>query len=186
MTNPINQYAGCKKLYLKRFNLRPLELDDDVAIFNLRSHPAIFKYVDIKPYEDVSRAQRFIRAVQKDIDEEEAYFWGITQKDNEEVIGTVCLWNFNDDYSRAELGYELHPDHHKKGVMREVVGALLEYVRTQTKLYALEAITHKDNLPSLKLLEYLGFKNLGFADEVRSDIEEGPDMLLYEWVVHRI
>ena len=48
MTNPINQYAGCKKLYLKRFNLRPLELDDDVAIFNLRSHPAIFKYVDIK------------------------------------------------------------------------------------------------------------------------------------------
>lgn len=185
MLSHTNQYAGCNKLQLEHITLRPLELNDDLAIYALRSHPDIFKYVDIKPYEDVPRAQRFIRAVLKDIDEEEAYFWGIALKDSDYIIGTVCIWNFNDDYSKAELGYELHPDYHGKGYMRETVDAILKYMCTQTNIQVIEAITHRDNMPSLKLLDYFSFKNLGVADDVRGDLEEGPDMLLYEWVVKR-
>lgn len=178
-------YAGCKHIHLDRLILRPLTLKDDVAMYALRSHPDIFKYVDIKPYEDIPRAQRFIRAVIKDIEEQEAYFWGIALKENDYVIGTVCVWNFNADYTKAELGYELHPDFHKKGVMREAIDAILKYISTQTSLEALEAITHKENVPSIKLLDYFDFRKLGIANEVRSDVDEGPDMLLYEWVIRR-
>lgn len=183
MSNDINQYAGCKVIDLDRFTLRPLVLSDNEAIFKLRSHPDTFKYVNLKPYADIPRAERFIRAVQLDIEDEEAYFWGIALKDSDYLIGTICLWNFSIDYSKAELGYELHPDYQKKGFMREAVRVVLEFARAQTQLQKLEAITHKDNIPSRNLLDHFGFKCLGIADEINTEVDEGPDMMLYEWLV---
>lgn len=169
-----------------RLKLRALISQDDAFIFSLRSHPDIFKYVDIEPYQDIQRARRFIAAVQKDIEEGEALFWGITIKDSNEMVGTICLWNFethkwNGDgtWLKAELGYEVHPDYQGRGIAKEAIGGVLVYARSASPIKIIDAITHKDNAPSLRLLESYSFDALGVAKDIEPEIDEGPDMLLF-------
>lgn len=170
----------------KRLILRALTMDDDAFILKLRSHPDIVKYVDMKPYQDLERARRFIAAVTKDIEAGEALFWGIVEKTSGSLVGTVCLWNFEKTDSdapyaelKAELGYEVHPDAQSKGFAGEAVRALLEYAEKASPIVIVDAITHKDNIPSRKLLERNAFKLLGVAVEVDPELDECVDMLLY-------
>lgn len=183
----------------KRLRLRALTLEDDAFILKLRSHPDIVRFVDMKPYEDIPRARRFIAAVTKDIEDGEALFWGVLEKASDDLVGTVCLWNFEpvEDAEgganaskagsalKAELGYEVHPDAQGKGYAKEAVSALLEYAKTASPIVIIDAITHKDNVPSRKLLNGHAFKLLGVATEVDPELEEGPEMLLYRIEIKR-
>ena len=170
----------------KRLKLRALTLEDDAFILKLRSHPNIVKYVEMKPYQDIERARRFIKAVTKDIEDGIALFWGIHHSESNALVGTICLWNFEPVETetgnmsiKAELGYEIHPDHQGMGIAKEAVGAVLEYAKLESPIVTVDAITHKDNVPSLRLLESHVFKCLGIAVLVDPSLEEGPDMCLY-------
>ena len=170
----------CPILESERLLLRPLRQTDAQAIFSLRSHPDVFKYTDIQPYQDIERAKKFIQSVKKDIREGEAYFWGITLKDTDYVIGTVCLWNFEWNKTKVEIGYELHPSFQHKGIMRETVKTVLNFVAHTLAPLRVDAITHEENVPSKRLLDDFEFDLMGRAVEIDPLIEEGPEMLLYQ------
>ena len=53
----------------------------------------------------------------------------------------------------AEIGYELHPDEHKKGFMNESCEAVLNFGLHTINLKTIEAFTHKDNEASKALLK---------------------------------
>jgi len=169
-------------LETERLILRALSQKDEEAIFSLRSHPETFKYVDIKPYDTVARARNFIKAVEKDIANGEAFFWGIALKDSEAVIGTVCLWNFQKFKTHAEIGFEILPSEHGKGYGTEAVLSVLHWLADQEDFEIIDGITHEDNAPSRKLLEKSGFRHLGIAVEVDPEIDEPRTMLLYRLV----
>lgn len=168
-----------EQLKTQRLILRALTDNDTKAIFDLRSDPLTFKYVDIKPYETLERASRFIKAVNKDIDMKEALFWGIEHKADQVVIGTVCVWNYNENHTQAELGYELNSKYYRQGYMKEAITAVLEHLKQLNQIKILDAITHEDNSPSLKLLEKQGFTCLGKAIDVDPELDEPLEMLLF-------
>ena len=176
---------GCPILETERLRLRPLRLSDDAAILSLRSHPVVLKYVEMKPYQDLERAQKFIRSVTQDIELGEAYFWGVTLKDNDFVVGTLCLWNFEEGNIKAEIGYELHPDYHHQGIMREAISEVMTFIKSHKALVLVDAITHIANEPSKRLLNDFAFKLLGRAIDIEPDIEEGPEMILYRLEVEK-
>ncbi|MCA0386481.1 MAG: GNAT family N-acetyltransferase [Firmicutes bacterium] len=169
-------------LETERLILRALSQEDEDAIFRLRSHPETFKYVDIKPYASVERARNFIKAVEKDIANGEAFFWGVALKDTDTVIGTVCLWNFQKFKSHAEMGFEILPSEHGKGYGTEAVSAVLHWMDKQEDFEIIDGITHEENLPSRKLLEKSGFQHLGIAVDIDPEIDEPRTMLLYRLV----
>ena len=139
----------------------------------------LFRSVDIKPYENVARAKKFIQAVMLDIETKEAEFWGLERDEDHVVLGTVCVWNYDDLHIKAELGYELNPKFYKQGYMNEAIKGVLEYLKSESELKTLDAITHEANVPSLKLLENHQFVCLGKANEVDPELDETPEMLLY-------
>lgn len=168
-----------EQIKTQRLILRALTEDDADAIYALRSDPLTFKYVDIKPYETIERANRFIKAVKKDIDLKEALFWGIEHRDEQVVIGTVCVWNYNENHTQAELGYELNSKYYGQGYMHEAITGVLEHLKQMNQIKILDAITHEDNIPSLKLLEKQSFTCLGKAIEVDPELDEPLEMLLF-------
>jgi ribosomal-protein-alanine N-acetyltransferase len=176
---------GCPVLETQRLRLRPLKLSDDAAILALRSHPVVLKYVEMKPYQDLARAQKFIRSVTQDIELEEAYFWGLTLKGTDYVVGTLCIWNFEEGQGKAEIGYELHPDYHHKGIMREALAEVMAFIKNHRYLLLVDAITHIANEPSKRLLNDFAFKLLGRAIDIEPEIEEGPEMILYRLEVEK-
>jgi|GEM_PF-673501 len=175
----------CPILETEGLILRPLRLTDDAAILSLRAHPIVLKYVEMKPYQDLARAQKFIKAVNADIELGDAFFWGVTLKATDYVVGTLCIWNFDENQLKAEIGYELHPDFHHKGIMREAIAEVMRFIKAHPTLITIDAITHIDNEPSKRILDIFSFKRLGCAIEIDPEIEEGPEMVLYRLEVEK-
>lgn len=175
----------------QRLKLRNLINSDAESLFAIRSNPKTFRYVEGNPYVNMDRAIRFIANVQKDIQMGDVHFWGIQPLNGDQIIGTICLWNYehipSDDpskYLRGEIGYEMHPDHWGMGYANEAIAGMIAFAKKQLPVHTLIAITHKDNEASLALLEKQAFILKGVANEVDPEIDEGPEMLLYELKLH--
>ena len=87
-------------------------------------------------------------------------------KNNNQVIGTIGLRNFEDEEDYAEIGYELDPSYQQKGFMSEAFEVVLKYGFKQMELKTIEAFTHKNNTASISLLEKQKFV---FEPEIKDE-----------------
>lgn len=62
---------------------------------------------------------------------------------------------------RAEIGYDLSPQYQGRGLMTEALHAMLEHGFDVLKLHRIEAFIYVENMPSMRLLERLGFRQEG-------------------------
>src|SRR5215204_5425622 len=96
-------------LKTERLTLRQLVSSDDNEIFALRSDDNVNKYLGRKRSKSIDDAKTFIRTINKNIQSNESVYWAITLNGTDKLIGTVCLFDFSNDNSKAEIGYELLP-----------------------------------------------------------------------------
>ncbi|GGX14670.1 GNAT family N-acetyltransferase [Aquimarina muelleri] len=144
-------------LQTDRLLLRQLKKEDANSILFLRSDAIVNKYVKRPKTDTVQDAIDFINKINNGIIEHDWIFWGITINGNPDLIGTICLWNFSEDQKIAEIGYDLHPEFHKKGIMNEALNSILNYGYKSLNLEIVEAYTHKNNEASKNLLFNNGF-----------------------------
>ncbi len=140
-----------------RLLLRPLSEMDKESIFFLRSDTSVNEFIDRKKPKNIEDAVKFIRDIKSKVDNGESVYWGISLKDESELIGTICLWNFSSDNNSAEIGYELNPLFHNQGLMSEAISCVIKYGFEQLELTTLEAFTNFKNVRSIRLLEKNGF-----------------------------
>jgi ribosomal-protein-alanine N-acetyltransferase len=74
------------------------------------------------------------------------------------MIGCVGFHWIEQGRSLAEIGYELLPDFHRKGIASEAILAVLHYAFNEIKLIEIEAGVNPDNSISINLLQKFGFK----------------------------
>ena len=145
-------------LTTKRLLLRQLKTTDKKAVFKIRSNKVVYKFIAKETFKKIEEAQLFITKIKKGITNKEHVFWAITLKETQELIGTVCLWNFSKNRLIAEVGYELHPDYFKQGIMNEALQSVIKFGFESLKLNTIEAFTHKNNEASKTLLIRNNFK----------------------------
>src|SRR5256885_1468893 len=102
-----------------RLTLRQPLLSDRNETYFMRSDERVNKYVDRPRPASVDDAEAFIQRLLDGITKNEAIAWVITLNGDPKLIGSICLWNISPEDNRAEVGFELHPDHQGKGVMQE-------------------------------------------------------------------
>ncbi|MCJ7935085.1 MAG: GNAT family N-acetyltransferase [Chryseobacterium sp.] len=145
------------KLETERLILNGINESHVEDILRIRSNELINKYVRRNSPKTNYDALEFIVSVRKRMQTGEMMFWGISYKDQRNLIGTICLWNFSEDRKTAEVGYELLPDYHKKGIMSEALSSVLEYGFNSLNLHKIFAFTHQMNRDSQALLLKHGF-----------------------------
>lgn len=126
-------------------------------------------------------SRKFIEKITEGTDQGRWLFWGIVRHDApEELIGTVCLWQFTEDGKRAELGYDLLPAFQQQGIMTETVTAVLNFVQTNKMLTEVQALVRSENLASLNLLKKLNFSYLrNLSEEEKFTKEQGMEIRIY-------
>ena len=137
--------------------LRQITEEDVNEILLLRSDKKVMKYIDrpiSKSKEDASLYIQHITDLHKN---NEAITWGIALKNNPQLIGYIGIWNIKKEHYRAETGYALHTDHHRKGIMQEALSEILKYGFKEMKLHSIEANVNPLNIASIKLLERNNF-----------------------------
>ena len=145
-------------LKTERLTLRQLASSDDNEIFALRVNEDVNKYLDRKRSKSIDDAKTFIQTINKNIQKNDSIYWAITLKDNDKLIGTICLFNFCDDNLKAEIGYELLPEFQGKGIMQEATLKVIDFGIQTIGLNLIKAYTHFENQSSTRLLEKFNFK----------------------------
>ncbi len=152
------QFTPFPILYTERLLLRQLTLDDWEQISFLRSDSIVNQYVDRPPAYSKEDAIAFIQKINTGIKEGKYIYWALVPKGEQQLIGTICLWNFSQENTVADIGYDLHPKAQGKGYMSEAVQCILYYGFEQLHLQKIEAYTHRNNEASIRLLERLNFQ----------------------------
>lgn len=146
------------ELKTERLLLRQLTEADSQDIFFLRTDKGVNRYIERPRPENINDARDFILKTNNSIKQNEWIDWAIALKDAKKLIGTICLWNFSEDKTRAEVGFELKPDYQGKGIMNEALVNVLKFGFETIGLASIDAYTHKDNINSTKLLLKNDFK----------------------------
>jgi ribosomal-protein-alanine N-acetyltransferase len=130
-------------LTTERLTLRCLELSDDKQLFRLRSNKIVNKYIVRPKQKDIKEIRAFISKIINGINNNDWIYWVISLKHDPTLIGTVCLWNFSEDKTVAEIGYELDPALQGKGIMSEALKKIIEFAFRDIELISILAYTHK-------------------------------------------
>lgn len=153
------------------------EIDESYVddILKIRSNEIINKFVKrISPKTNYD-ALDFILSIKKRTASQEIVFFGIAYKDQPNLLGTICLWKFSNDRKEAEVGYELLPEYHRKGIMSEALNAVLNFGFNELNLQTILAFTNKFNENSKGLL----LKHQFILQEDRTD-EGFPENIIFE------
>ena len=157
-------------LETERLTLRALNLEDAKTIFGLRTNKDVNQFITRSIPNNLSEARAFIDMISDLVSSNNGVFWVIESKQNNELIGTIGLRNFEVEENYAEVGYELHPDYQQRGFMTEALQEVIHFGFDNLKLKIIEAFTHKNNSASITLLENQNFvyqperKDEGFDD----------------------
>ena len=149
-----------------RLTLRQLLESDVEEIFMLRSNTTINKFLDRRPSETLDDALNFISNIRKN----ELLYWAITRTHNGKLIGTICLFDFSDEFNKCEIGYELLANFQGQGIMSEATKKIIEFAFHKLGIETIDAFTHKDNYNSTKLLQKFNFEKTEIIDETNPNL----------------
>lgn len=168
------------KLSTERLILRQIKAEDDKEMFDIRSDENVSKYIDRPIAKTICEAKQFINKINDGIDKNKWIQWGIALKNENKLIGTICLWNISEELSKAEVGYELLPHYQGKGIMNEALIKVIEYGFKHMKLDYIEAYTSPDNKSSIKLLKRNNFTESGSIKDKSYSGDKFIEMKIYK------
>ena len=157
------------QLITERLVLRNIENTDAELIHKLRSDEVVNKFVGRDNSSTLEKANEFILKIQNLVEKNEGLYWIIRLKENNDLIGTVCLWNFDLENEIVEIGYEMLPEFQGRGIMSEAIKAVIIYVFEEMKAKIITAFPSSDNINSVNILEKLNFE---FEDKKYNNTHE--------------
>ncbi len=83
------------------------------------------------------------------------------------------------DAEQTEIGYTISPDFQRQGFGAETVRGLVNYLFAEFDVHRITASTDPDNMPSMALLEKVGFRKEGCFRKSIKIRGEWKDDLLY-------
>ncbi len=148
-----------------RLLLRRVLPEDQEIIFKLRSDPQLMKYIDRPLLETQDDALELIKKYDETIDSNQGINWGMVDKAQDQLIGTIAFWRMDKPNYRAEIGYMMLQPFQGRGLMQEAMTKIISYGFEVLKLHSIEANVNPKNEASKKLLGKHGFVQEAYFKE---------------------
>jgi ribosomal-protein-alanine N-acetyltransferase len=151
-------FKNFPKLITERLVLRNIENNDVDLIHKLHSDPIVNAFVGRDNSSNLKKAEEYIIKMQNLISKNECVYWVITEKENNDLIGSICLWNFDVENEIVEIGYEMLSEFQGKGIMTEVIKKVIKYTFEEIKAKIITAFPSSNNINSVTILKKLNFE----------------------------
>ncbi|KOO51091.1 GNAT family N-acetyltransferase [Viridibacillus arvi] len=166
-------------LETERLLLREITTDDAEDIFAYFSNDNVTRYYGQDTFKDIQQAEKVVELFSKNYAEKRGIRWGIQRKGIKGIIGTIGFHAWSPNHKRAEIGYEIHPDHWRNGYALEAVSTILSYGFDDMELTRIGAIVFVDNAASSKLLTKVGFQKEGILRDYMYQNGKAHDTFIY-------
>ncbi|APG47872.1 GNAT family N-acetyltransferase [Phaeobacter porticola] len=148
-------------LATERLVLRPHEVGDFDALFNLWIDPVVIKHTTGKP---ASREETWTRLLRY-IGHWEALrfgYWAVTARDDGRYVGAIGFADYQRDIdpplgSVPEAGWGLMPAEHGKGLATEAVQRIHQWAEEETNWTRTMCLLDPDNAASLRIAAKFGY-----------------------------
>ena len=157
-------------LRTERLLLRQLENKDAPLFFEYQSNKKNFIHVDMPVFTDISQTYAYIKEKNEAVRRNKWILWAIADINTDQILGSISIWNFNQEKEKAEFGYGLFPGNIGKGLMKESLLRAINFGFNDLGLKTLEAYTSINNVKSISLLTRTNFR-------YDSKIKEGTGIL---------
>lgn len=175
------EFTPFPNIETKNLILRRMKHDDINDLFEMRKDPRIHEYTDTKIEENIDETKTYVDKMNKGVDDNKWIIWAIEYRQSKKVIGSISIWNINNEQQSGELGYGIINDFQGKGLMKESLLSVVAYGFDVMKLKALEAYTEENNIRSINLLEKCKFININKVDD-----EGYFNNRVYHMIVYRL
>lgn len=154
------------EIITERLLLRRLKKEDAPEILRLRSNQNVMKFIGKDPISILPEAVQFINLVNESLITCSGITWAMAFKENpSKLIGTIGHWRLIKEHDRAEVGYMLHPDYWRKGIVKEAMLRVIDYGFNELKLHSIEAHINPQNAASAGVLKSTGFVREAYFKE---------------------
>jgi len=140
----------------ERLILKEISMLDVDFLFELRNNDDINKYIG-RNKSSLEAVKQFILDRIADFAAKKGITWMIYNKEMNQNMGSICLWNFNFESDSAEIGYELSPEFQGYGFMQEALSKVINFGFNELNLQTIEAFIDKNNKPSINALVKFDF-----------------------------
>ncbi len=160
METQINElvFETFPELESERLFFRAYKKEDAKTLLNLRSHKDVSKYMDTTIPKHIEDTEKRIEDCLNAFNENRGITWAIIEKESNTLIGDFGIWRIDQQNSRGEIGYILHPNFWGKGYMSEAMNTLICFGFNDLNLHSFEANVNIENKSSKALLLNFGFK----------------------------
>ena len=147
-----------KNIETERLIICQLSVEDTEFIFKLLNSPGWLKFIGNKNVKTISDAEKYI--INGPVKSYENNGFGLClvklKKDNIPV--GICGLIKRDSLDDIDIGFALLPEYEGNGYGYESATAVLHHAKTGLGIKKVVAITDKDNISSIKLLEKTGLQ----------------------------
>lgn len=141
----------------EHFILRRFVIEDLPHLIELESDSEILKFItngQVRSRDEIE--ERLGRLIADAPGLEPLGVWGAWRKSDRDFVGWFML-RYYERFPEPELGFMITKRHWGKGYTFEIAKRLVELAR-ELKLASIVAITHADNIASIRVLEKNGFR----------------------------
>lgn len=87
--------------------------------------------------------------------------WTVISKDANKMVGDICIVGEPNANGEIEIGYGTYEEFRKNGFMTEAVSGLINWAKSQPKVFSIIASTEKENIASFTILVKNNFIKTG-------------------------
>lgn len=138
----------------KRLILRKVTMNDAHQMYhNWANDQEVTKYLRWQPHQNIEETKRIISIWISKQSQPYFYNWVIVYKENNDVIGTIDLFNVDFTEKSCELGYCLSRKYWNQGIMSEACRGVLDFAFHKVNFKTVHACHFIDNSASGKVME---------------------------------
>ena len=145
----------------KRVKLVKLSLKHLYDIHEYSKNKRFFKFFEYQHFEKESQTKQYIVSKLKEVRKKKSFWWSIKLKNENKIIGTICVHNISLLRKTCEIGYGINPDYWGNGYFSEVLKGFSKIILKKNRFLRCQAITSKNNSSSESGLIKCGFKREG-------------------------
>jgi ribosomal-protein-alanine N-acetyltransferase len=147
-------------LETERLLLRPFDLRDTESLHGILRQEEVTRYLpeDVMSLEEVKRIVAWLtECYQKNTPEHIVKLTlAVVWKEDQRIIGWCGLGPLEFNPREIEIYYGLSKEYWGKGIATEAAQAMLRYAFDTIKLDKIVAVTHPENIASVKIIEKMG------------------------------
>lgn len=145
----------------KHSKLRALEPEDLEFLFQIENDTRLWEVSHTQAPFSKYILKQYLENAYQDIYEAKQLRLMIVEKESNQKIGMIDLFDFNPQHKRAGIGIFIAPKYQKNGYASEALALLISYSFSHLNLHQLYANISVDNKKSIGLFTKFGFKKVG-------------------------